>query len=407
MTDRPPRPLQPPRPETQALHAGAPGPGLGAPVSPPLVASTSFFTHPDAVGFSASDMTDDTPHFYTRWSNPTVGLLEARMAALEAGAGAVCYASGMAAVSALFLSRLKAGDHLVLSEVCYAGVAELAHDTLARFGIEVTAADTSDPSSVAAALRPTTRLVHLETPANPILQLADIAAIAALAHQAGAELSVDSTLATPIATQPLTLGADYVVHSLTKYVCGHGDALGGVVVARDAGALVALRQGALVHHGAAMSPFAAWLMVRGLETLPVRMRVHEDNARSVAGFLLAHPAVEAVHWPGLPTHPQAALAQRQMRNFSGLLAFRARGDGRDLARRLAERLRVFAYAVSLGKTRSLLFHIPTDDLLRTSFRLGADAAGRYRAWAGDGVFRVSVGLEHPQDLIEDLDQALR
>lgn len=400
MTDRPPHP------ETLALHAGAPAPALGAPVSPPLVAATSYFTTPDAVGFSASDMTEASPHFYTRWSNPTVGLLEARLAALEGGAGAVCYASGMAAVSALFLSRLKAGDHLVLSEVCYAGVAEFGHDTLARFGIEATAVDTSEPTQVAAALRPTTRLVHVETPANPILKLSDIAAIAALAHGAGAELSVDSTIATPIATQPLALGADYVLHSLTKYVCGHGDALGGAVVARDAAALIPLRQDALVHHGAAMSPFAAWLMARGLETLPLRMRVHEDNARRVAEFLRQHPAVEAVHWPGLDTHPQAALARRQMRNFSGLLAFRVRGDGRALARRLAERLRVFAYAVSLGKTKSLLFHIPTDDLLRTSFRSGAGTAQRYREWAGDGVFRVSVGLEHPQDLIADLEQAL-
>ncbi len=392
---------------TLALHSGSARPEIGAPVTIPLVSATSFYTAPDAVGFSASDMTDATPYFYARWGNPTVDLLERRLAALEEGAGTVCFASGMAAVAALFLSRMKSGDHLVLSDVCYAGVAEFALHSLPRFGIEVSAVDTSDPRQVANALRPETRLVHIETPANPTLKLSDIKAIAVLAHQSGAELSVDSTIATPVATQPITLGADYVVHSLTKYICGHGDALGGAVVASNRERLNDLRQGALIHHGAALNPFAAWLIARGLETLPARMRIHEENARVVAEFLQSHPKVGAVHWPGLNSHPQAALARRQMCNFSGLLAFTAKADGSSLARLLAERLRIFAYAVSLGKTKSLLFYLPTDDILRTSFRFGADAAASYRSLAGDGVFRVSVGLEHPQDLIRDLDQALR
>ena len=393
--------------ETIALHSGSPAPTIGAPVTPPLVTATSFYTTPDAVGFSPSDMTDATPYFYARWGNPTVELLERRLAAMECGAGAVCFASGMAAVAALFLSRLKAGDHLVLSDVCYAGVAELAQHSLPRFGIAVSAVDTSDPQQVAAALRPETKLVHVETPANPTLKLSDIKELAALAHQAGAELSVDSTIATPVATQPIVLGADYVVHSLTKFICGHGDALGGVVVASDRERLTDLRQGALIHHGAALNPFAAWLIARGLETLPARMRIHEENARAVAEFLRSHAKVEAVHWPGLDSHPQAALARRQMRNFSGLLSFTAKEGGSALARQLAERLRVFAYAVSLGKTKSLLFHIPTDDILRTSFRFGVDAAAAYRSWAGDGIFRVSIGLEHPEYLIGDLEQAWR
>ena len=393
--------------DTLALHAGEGRRTVGAPVSPPIVASTSFYSAPDAVGFSAADLTDETPHFYTRWGNPTVDLLESRLAALEGGAGAVVYASGMAAISALFFARLRAGDHLIIPDVCYAGVAELAHDVLSRFGIAVSVVDMSNADAVAAAIRPgTTRLVHIETPANPILKLTDIAAISRIAHDAGAELSVDSTIATPIATQPIALGADYVVHSLTKYVCGHGDALGGAVVVRDRNRLPDLRQGALVHQGAALNPFAAWLMLRGLETLPVRMRVHESNARAVATFLGDHPAVAAVHWPGLDRHPQLALARRQMRNFSGLLSFTVKGDAASLARRAAERVRIFSYAVSLGKTKSLVYYIPTDDLLRTSFKLDRKSAEAYRAAAGQGVFRVSVGLEEPSDLLRDLAQAL-
>jgi cystathionine gamma-synthase/methionine-gamma-lyase len=336
-----------------------------------------------------------------------VALLEARIAALEGGPGAVCYASGMAAVAALFLSRLKAGDHLVLSDVCYAGVAELARDTLPRFGIDITPIDTANQQAVAQAIRPgVTRLLHIETPANPTLKLSDIAALAAITHKAGAELSVDSTIATPVSTQPIALGADYVVHSLTKYICGHGDAMGGAIVVRDRERLPDLRQGALVHQGAALNPFAAWLIARGLETLSARMRIHEANARVVADFLSSHPTVAAVYWPGLKTHPQITLARRQMSNFSGLLAFTVKKDGAALARQLAERLQVFCYAVSLGKTKSLLFYVPTDDILRTSFRLDAAGTEAYRSWAGDGVFRVSVGLEHAEDLLRDLRQAL-
>jgi cystathionine gamma-synthase/methionine-gamma-lyase len=321
------------------------------------------------MGFSAVDMTDTTPNFYTRWSNPTVALLEGRLAAMERGAGAVCYATGMAAIAALFLSRLNAGDHLVLSDICYAGV---ACETLPRFGIAVTPVDTADLHIVSQAIRPgVTRLLHIETPVNPILKLSGIAALAAMAHQAGAELSVDSTIATPVSTQPIALGADYVVHSLTKFICGHGDTLGGAVVARDRERLRQLRQGALVHQGAALNPFAAWLIARGLETLPARMRLHEANARAVADFLRTHPKVAAVYWPGLDSHPQTALARRQMQNFSGLMAFTTKRDGMELARRIAERLRIFAYAVSLGKTTSLLFYLPTNEILRTSFRLDA------------------------------------
>lgn len=390
---------------TLALHAGDAARGVGVPVAASPVLSASFHTHPDAVGFSATDLAEQSPHFYSRWSNPTLDILEARLAALEEGEAALAFGSGMAAISALFLGKLKAGDHLVLSDVCYAGVAELARHMLPRHGIEVTSVDSSDPAAVEAALRRNTRLVHIETPANPILSLSDISAIAAIAHAAGAELSVDSTLATPLATKPLSLGADYVVHSLTKYLCGHGDTLGGAIIA-SAKRIEPLRRDSLIHLGGALSPHSAWLILRGMETLVPRMQLHEGNARQVEAFLATHPAIRAVYWPGSERHPQHALAARQMRNFSGMISFCVKGDSLGMARQLAERLKVFSYAVSLGKTKSLLFHIPTEDILRSSFGLEKTRAVAYRDWTGDGTFRVSVGLEDAQDLITDLAQAL-
>lgn len=373
-------------------------------VSPEIVTATSFHTHPDLIGFSANDLTEDAPHFYTRWSNPTVAALEERLAELEGGEAGLCFASGMAAISALFLTQLASGDHLILSEVCYAGVAELALDILPKFGIAVSAVDTSDPAEVAAAVRPETRLIHIETPANPILKLTDIAAIAKIAKSCGARLSVDSTIATPIATRPLSLGADFVVHSLSKYLCGHGDAIGGgIVSSREA--IAALRKEALIHHGGCLSPFAAWLILRGLETLEARMAIHERNAGIVARFLESHPRVEKAYWPGLPSHPQHDLARRQMRNFSGMVTFSV-GKGPVLARHIAESARTFSYAVSLGKTKSLIFYISSDDIVRSSYRLSAAAASRYRDWIGNGAFRVSVGLEDPHRLVEELEAFL-
>lgn len=389
---------------TQAIHAGAAERVPEEAVLNPLVLATSFYAGADS-GFSANGLDGPPPFLYTRWNNPTNDLLERRLAALENAEAAVVFASGMAATAGLWFAKLKAGDHVVLSNVCYAGVAELAHDILPGLGIASTAVDTSDLAAVAAALRPETRLVHVETPNNPILRLTDIAAVARLAHGQGAELVVDSTLATPIATRPLDLGADYVIHSLTKYACGHGDALGGAVIGRSA-ALAEVRKTSLIHFGAAINPFAAWLILRGLETLSVRMAAHQAGARAVATFLENHAAVARVLWPGLASHPQHDLAARQMRNFSGMVSFSVKGDGAVIARRLAERLSVFSYAVSLGKTRSLAYYIPTQELLNSSFHLGGRDAQSYRDWTGDGTFRLSVGLEDPADLIADLDRAL-
>ncbi len=390
---------------TRAIHVGEePDPTTKA-VEAPLILSTNFVTDPDTSGFSAVDLGENDPYLYARWSTPTVSALEEKLASLEEAEDALCFGSGMAAASGLLLGTLKSGDHLVLSDVCYAGVAELARDTLPGFGIQVTVANFSDLDSVQAAIRPNTRLLWAESPCNPILRLTDLSAVAEIAHAAGAEIVVDSTLATPVATCPIALGADWVIHSLTKYLNGHGDALAGVVLGKRA-ALADLRRNALIHFGGSLSPFNAWLIRRGMHTLELRMRAHAESAMKIAEFLESCPRVKRVIYPGLSSHPQHELARRQMKNFSGMLTFQVKDDPLPVAREIAQRARLFRYAVSLGKQRSLIYYIPTGDMLRTSFSLTAQAESSYRSFAGDGIFRTSIGLENPDDLCEDLEHVL-
>ncbi|MDE2981939.1 MAG: aminotransferase class I/II-fold pyridoxal phosphate-dependent enzyme [Gemmatimonadota bacterium] len=398
--------MKPPttRLRTAAVHAGeSPDPATGA-SAPNLVMSSTFVTR-DAAGFSAHDLDEESGFLYTRWSNPTVAQLEAKLCALEGAEACLCFGSGMAAATGLLLSLLASGDHIVMSDTNYAGVAELGRDTLPRIGIGVSFVDTSDPRNVEAAIRPETRLIWLETPANPICRLTDLAAVArvAAAHP-GVRIAVDSTFATPVATRPLELGAHYVMHSLTKYIGGHGDAVGGAVLGSRED-IAALRLEAGIHYGGVLSPFNAWLIMRGAATLPIRMKAHEENALAVARFLESHPRVTRVMYPGLPSHPQHGLARRQMDNFSGMLTFQA-GDGPQLAERMARELRVIHYAVSLGHHRSLVFWMDTPSLMETSFRLDGAQLESYRAYAGDGIFRMSVGLEDPDDLCEDLERVL-
>jgi methionine-gamma-lyase len=388
--------------KTAAVHAGhPPNPVTGA-SAPDVVMSTTFIIDP-AISFSADEMTEETPFVYSRWGNPTVAQLETKLAVLEGAEDCVAFASGMAAITALFLHLLRDGGHVLMSDVCYAAASELANDTLPHLGIEVTRVDTSNPENVRIALRPNTRLVYLESPANPLLRLTDIEAVAAIAHAAGAVVAVDSTFATPMGTRPAQLGADYVVQSLTKYICGHGDAIGGSV-AGPREELVKLRSLA-IHMGGILSPFNAWLIIRGAATLPIRMEAHQEGAFAIARHLESHPAVTKVVYPGLPSHPQHDLARRQMENFAGMITFQVE-DGLAAAHSFSERLRIVHYAVSLGHHRSLICYLPTADLLRTSFRLTAEQEVSYRAYAGDGVFRLSVGLEDPSDLIADIDSAL-
>ncbi len=385
---------------TAAVHAGeSPDPSTNA-VSPHIAMSTTFVVD-QPVAFSAMDRDEgEQPFVYTRWGNPTVRQLERKLAALEGAEDGRAYASGMAAISAVLFSRLSSGDRVVVSDVAYPGTAELARLTLRRMGIEVVLVDTSDPAAVRTELETRTNLVWLETPANPIMRLTDIGAVAELAHDAGADVAVDSTFATPVATRPLELGADYVVHSLTKYIGGHGDALGGAVLG-SADRMAALDLEATVHYGGVISPFNAWLVMRGAATLPLRMAAHEAGALAVAEALEHHPAVLRVMYPGLRSHPQHDLARRQMACFSGMLTFQVE-DGEAVARRMMKELRVWHYAVSLGHHRSLVYWLPTATLMESTYRLEGDQLAAYRSYAGDGVFRLSVGLEDPADLVEDL-----
>ena len=392
---------------TLAIHAGEePDPSTGA-LTPALHMSAAFrLPGFGASLFDALTMESQEPPFaYARWGNPTTRALEAKLAALEGGEAALALATGMAAVSALIFTFLKAGDHIIASEVCYAGSVELFGVHLPRQGIQVSLVDTSDLDQVRQALQPHTRLVYVETPANPILRISDIQAIAAIAHEAKALLAVDSTWATPCLQRPLALGADYVIHSATKYLNGHGDALGGVIVGSAAG-IHRIRKEALVHLGGAISPFNAWLIMRGLATLPLRMDRHSQSALEIARFLDGHPAVSRVVYPGLDSHPHHDLAQRQMSAGGGMLTFQLKG-GLGAAITLAERIRLFSYATSLGHARSLLFYYPTDLVVDAATYLDAAQKARIREWTADGIVRASVGLEDAGDLIADLDQALR
>lgn len=388
--------------KTAAVHAGTPSNPLTGAAAPDIAMSTMFVIEP-GISFSADDITDETPFVYTRWGNPTIQQLERKLAVLEGAEDCVAFGSGVAAIAALFLHILKAGDHLVMSDVTYAAASEFANQKLPNLGIQVTRVDASDPQNVREALRPNTRLVYLETPVNPLLRLTDVEAVAGIAHEVGAPVAVDSTFATPVGLKPVELGADYVIQSLTKYICGHGDAIGGALLGPSE-EMKKLRKMA-IHMGGILSPFNAWLLLRGVATLPIRMAAHQENALAVARHLEQHPKIKRVMYPGLPSHPQHDLAVRQMKNFSGMVTFQVE-DGPAAARLLSERMEIIHYAVSLGHNRSLLCYLPTDDLLRSSFHLTPEQERSYRAFAGDGVFRFSVGLEDPADLIADLDQAL-
>ncbi|KFI29811.1 trans-sulfuration enzyme family protein [Paenirhodobacter enshiensis] len=395
------------RPETLALDAGLDIAPETREVQPTVSMSVNNMVTPGEGAFSASGLEDIAaePYTYARWLNPTVRSLEMRMAALEGAEDALASATGVAAIAAVFLTFLKSGDHLIVSDVTYAGAAELARSILPDFGIEVTPVNLSRPEELRAALRPNTRLVHCESPCNPLLRLTDLAEVARIAHAAGALVSVDSTLATPVATRPLGLGVDLVVHSMTKFINGHGDALGGVTCGRRA--LIAKMRGrAGVYLGAALSAGNAWLILRGIDTLFPRMRQISESAQKIAAFLESHPAVLSAVYPGLPSYPQYALALRQMDIPGGMIGFRTR-DPQAMARQLSERLKVAHYAFSLGHQRSIVTLLDTEEMIGGTYRLTGAAEEDYRAYAGDGIFRLSVGLEAVEDLIADLDQALR
>jgi cystathionine gamma-synthase len=370
------------RPETLAVHAGGePDAATGA-LSPPLHLATTFAHGPAGERVAGYE--------YTREGNPTQDRLEAALAAMEGGAAALAFASGMAATTAL-LESLPAGSEVLIPDDCYTGLRVLGAEFLPARGVSLRMADFGDAAALRGALAPATRLLWAETPSNPQLRVADLAALADLAHAHGALLACDNTFATPALQNPLALGADVVMHSTTKYLGGHSDVLGGALVfarADDWHARVLHRRHLT---GAVASPFAAWLTLRGCRSLHARMAMHCASARRIAGFLAAHPAVEAVHYPGLPSHPNHAVAARQMRDFGGMLSFRVRG-GRAAALAVAGRLRLVANATSLGGCESLIEH-----------RASVEGPTPY---SPDNLLRLSVGLEHVEDLLDDLRQAL-
>lgn len=397
--------------DTLAIQAGEnPDDSASAAMRLPLEMSTSFKMPefgPEL--FDTMFLSSDRPkhHTYTRWTNPTLRAFEDRIAALEEGEAGLAFAGGMAAISGLATTLLSQGDHVIISDVCYMGALELFGMHLPRFGIQVSRVNTSDPQAVQEAMRSNTKLIYVETPSNPILRISDIQLLAEIAHAWGVALVVDSTFAGPTLQRPLDLGADFVIHSATKYLCGHGDALGGVIVGSK-GALHKVRLDGLIHFGGALSPFNAWLIMRGMMTLPLRMERHCSNTLKIARFLETHPAVRKVIYPGLESHPHYALAQRQMPNgCGGVLSMILKG-GIGTAVALAEKIRVFSFATSLGHLRSMLYYYPTETFTAPPPPLGPAQHADLVDWMGkEGVIRINVGLEDADDLIADLDQALK
>ena len=368
--------------DTLAAHAGvSPEPVAGG-LTPPIHLSSTYERDADG-GYSKG-------YIYGRADNPTRQLLERTLAQLEGGAEGLAFSSGQAAVHALF-SALKPGDRVILPNDVYHGVRTLLLEEFAPWGVQAAFADLWDERATADALKGGARLIWAETPSNPLLRVTDIARIAAQAKKAGAILAVDNTWATPALQQPLALGADIVMHSTTKYLSGHGDVLGGALVAKEDNDFFARVRKVQKNVGAMQAPFDAWLVLRGIRSLGPRMRTHCENAQLVAEFLSARQGVTAVHYPGLQAHPGYEVAMRQMKDTGGMLSIQVAG-GSAGAQRVAARVKLFTRATSLGSTESLIEH-----------RRSVEGP---HSTTPDDLLRLSIGLEHPADLIEDLDRAL-
>ncbi len=369
------------RPETIAVRAGAEiDPDTGA-LSPPLHLSTTFEHGPASEAIHGFR--------YAREKNPTQLRLEAALRDLEGGLAAVVFSSGMAAAAAL-LQTLKPGSHVIFSDDIYVDVRNLAGDFLPVWGIDSSIENLQDLDGLSRALRPSTKLIWIETPSNPLLKILDIQSLSQIARQAGALLLVDNTFATPILQRPLSLGADIVLHSTTKYCGGHSDVQGGCLIVKSQELLDKLLHVREIL-GAVASPFGSWMILRGLRSLPCRMERHSANGNAVAAALAACPSVQTVYYPGLPSHPGHQVARRQMKSFGAMLSFLVRG-GREEALRVASRVKLFVNATSLGGVESLIEHRASNE-------------GKLSR-APQNLLRLSVGLEHPDDLIEDLLQAL-
>jgi methionine-gamma-lyase len=385
-------------PETRAIHAPLPDLGPSRPLSVPIYQSSTF-AFPDAASCAAALSDPDAPGYaYSRYRNPTAHALEAAVADLEGGADALATSSGMGAINAVLFGLLRSGDHVIAQRTLYGGTFSVFTDLARRYGIEVSFISGRDPVELAAALRPTTRLLYAETIANPTAAVGDLAALLPAARAAGLITVVDNTFATPLLCRPIEHGADIVVHSATKYLGGHDDVTLGLIVTADHDRFRELWQHT-TELGVAADPFAAWLTLRGLKTLALRIARHCASAATLAARLDAHPAVSAVHWPGLPGHPDHEVATSLLADYGGVLAFELAG-GRAAGLEFVAALRLAALAPSLGGTETLVLH-PASTSHRQLDEDGLRAAG-----IGPGLIRVSVGLEHPDDIWADFAGAL-
>lgn len=380
---------------TTAVHAGELPPNQGEVVTPIYQTSTFFFPTQDPSTWEGK--VPDGSYIYTRWGNPTIRAAEDKLAALEGSERGLLFSSGMAAITSAILSFVGKGDHLVSVEDIYGGTFSFIHSELPRLGVEVTFVDSTDPGAIAAALRPNTKLIYLESPTNPLLKLVDIRASAKIAKEHGVKSMIDSTFATPINQRPIDLGVDLVAHSCTKYLNGHSDLIAGVVLGREKDIESISKKRIL--YGGSMDPLGAFLLFRGLKTLAVRMERHNQNGLEIARFLESHSKIEKVHYPGLPSHPQYNLAKEQMSGFGGMVSFEVHG-GRKAAENALRSFEVIKRATSLGGVDSLA------SMPLNSSHSSLTPQERQRLGIKDQLIRLSLGIEDAEDLKLDLERAL-
>ncbi len=382
--------------ETQCVHAGLLDSKEGALVTP--IYQTSTFKFDNAEQGARLFKGEEEGYIYTRMRNPTVEAMECAVAVLEGGAKALGCASGMAAVHTLFAATLRAGEHIICSESCYGATATLLANIMPNFGITTTFVDTSNLDAVRNAIQPNTKMIFAETPGNPTVVMCDLAELNKIAKSIGAKFAVDNTFMSPILQKPFEFGADYIIHSMTKYLNGHADVVAGIIVLKDGAEYPHFRK-ILNHLGGTIDPFNSFLVHRGLKTLKIRVLEQQKNAIKIADFLSNHPQVEWVLYPGLPSHPQFELAKKQMTGTGSMIAFELKG-GLEAGKVLMNNIEIFALAVSLGGVESLIQHPAS----MTHAGMSPDA--RKQAKITDGLVRLSIGIENVDDLIQALKNGL-
>ncbi|MBX2991639.1 MAG: PLP-dependent transferase [Bacteroidetes bacterium] len=382
---------------TKAIHAGLPHKSRYGEVSVPIYQSSTF-SFPSAEDGAARFSGNQSGYIYTRMGNPTINALEENVAVLENGYKGMATATGMAAISTVFLALLEKGSHIISSDCVYGPTRVILETAFAKFGVESTFVDSSDLTQVEKAIRPNTRIVFIETPANPTMKISDLAGAARIAHKNGCVLVVDNTFASPYLQRPFEHGADVIVHSLTKFINGHSDVVGGMIVTRDESTYKQIKP-VLNQFGGTMDPHQAWLVLRGVRTLHLRVERAQENAMALARFLEIHPMVDWILYPGLPNHPQHDIAAKQMDGFGSMIAIGVKG-GLDGGRIVMNSVRLFTLAVSLGGVESLIEHPAS------MTHASVSKAERELAGISDELVRISVGCEDVGDLQEDLDTAL-